>query len=208
MGIEERLRAANRQEVTLPSGTRVRGVMPDIDYLVRKGLMSDDLLRAVATIEAADQETPGRQREPGEREAIARENLVEAAGWLRDAWDQDAGDWAPLTVTGDTIDDLFAPDDVTALVGIILGRSTPAQVTAAYQELAGEISAELGRRIQEEEAGATEAGWTRFPADGQRAEPGADGGTVRPAPLDDDRPAAPARRTRARPSPGAAPSAG
>lgn len=120
--------------VLLPSGYRVRGTVPGLDLLVRRGLVDDRVLAAVVRladpkwVEAApEQEAAGNLRTWVD---------VLVAGFPREAQDPGAdpetGEWKPV---GLAVADLPNMDqrDRDLLEDLVMHRRTADEVTAAAQ---------------------------------------------------------------------------
>lgn len=173
----ERWKTSGRKEVTLPSGWRVRGVMPSVESLVVRGLLPTDL-QTVALKYA----TSGVQITDLASEAFrdftkfAREM---AAAFVREVWDDEAQAWEPVSMSASDLSEID-PGDVDALEQIVLRQKTVDQITSGDTEGAGPVADKAG-----------------FPGESAGPDPGQDGGEVRESPVSD----APDRRPRGGPRP-------
>jgi len=154
------------REVTLPSGHRVRGVLPTAERLIVQGTLPTEL-RAVAMRFAVGSVNPSELADKGETDILAQFlsfARVLAAEFVRDRWVDDG--WVPTKLTPADLDNID-PADVDALQVICLRHRTPEQITAAS----------LGQKV--EEAGPVEA-LAEFRRDATSPADSPDGGTVEP----------------------------
>lgn len=202
MTARERLLSAGYEEVTLPSGFRVRGVRPTSRDLLLANLLPAELS---ARVLSAESKGSGAQLTAEERAATIEAQRIEAAAFVRQVWDDEAGAWEDTRLTAADLNGAgMDPADVDALEDIVLYRRTPAQITASTLAAQGEISEADAAAVNREEAGDTVDGQAAFRDDGGRDDAGANGRAVRPAPVRARRP--PARG--ARPGSGAGAAAG
>ena len=181
MGARERWSAAGYEEVTLPSGFKVRGVRPTTRDLMLHDLLPSDLAALVMGAEGAKK--AGRELTPAERGATVAAQRIEAAAFVRQVWDDEAQAWEAATILAADLNGTgFDPRDVDALEDIVLYRRTPAQITAETLAARGEISPAAAAAASAEEVGDTVDGQAGFRDDGRGDAAGADGGAVRRAP--------------------------
>lgn len=162
MTAADRWRSAGSVAVTLPSGFRVRMVVPPADEIIRQGLSPAAAMAAVMAVEA------GAQADPDNDAARVMLDKIRAiaARSVRAVWDDESGDWEPVALSfEDLADGEFDHRDVEALEAIAGHRATPAEVTARS----------TGEAV--EEAGSAEA-WARFRDDGRSVGDGEGGGAV------------------------------
>lgn len=159
--VRDRLVSAGYREVLLPSGVRIRGVMPEARELVRRGLIRADLAAAVLVAERKSDAGEPLSRE--DQVATIEAQRVEAASFVRQGWNDQTGAWEPLLLTAEDLNDGgMDPRDVDALEDIVLYRRTPEQITASTLEAQGAIT-EAERELAEREgAGDTVDGWAGF----------------------------------------------
>ena len=161
-----------RVDVTLPSGLRVRGLLPTLNTLARRGLLTSDLYAAVLKAEADPEWLTSEPVAEAEREQKRRLWFSMAAAFPRDRWAGDA--WEPMAVTPSEVEDAMSEDDKDALLALVQRVATPAQVTAISLYVLG-----LGPDPSSEEVPAeTPSDWERF-RDVPRGDAGGeDGGAV------------------------------
>lgn len=121
----ERWRNAGLKEVVLPSGHKVRGVLPTVEALaVHGGLPAE--LSAIAlqfASPAGVQLTDVASDEFTRFMKFAREM---AALFVRDLWDGENNKWEPVTLTAaDFANGYFDPGDIDVLETIALRQGTP-----------------------------------------------------------------------------------
>lgn len=205
MKARDRWAVAGYEEVTLPSGFRVRGVRPTSRDLLLHDLLPGDLTALVMSAEAKGR--ANAPLDPEERSATIAAQRIEAAAFVRQVWDEETGAWEDVTLKASDLNDGgFDPRDVDALEDIVLFRRTPAQITASTQAALEQITTADAAVVEREEAGGTVDGQAAFRDDGGRDDAGANGRTVRPAPVRPRR--ATARGTGAGSGAGAAAGAG
>lgn len=113
-------------EVTLPSGARVRGVLPTLGTLLRHELLPDDLL--TAALKTADPSWLAAARAVGgeERNGAIRYLAVLVAAFPREEFVD--GAWQPVTVTAeDILAGRLDEADVDAMENLCLRIATPDQ---------------------------------------------------------------------------------
>lgn len=205
MTVRERWLGAGYEEVTLPSGFKVRGVRPTTRDLLLANVLPTDLSSLVMSAEA--KKNAGRQLTSEELGATVAAQRIEAAAFVRDAWDDEASAWEPVTLTAADLNGSgMDPRDVDALEDIVLYRRTPAQITASTLAARAEISPADAAAIDREEAGDTVDGQAGFRHDGGGDDAGQDSGTLRDPAVRPPR--APARSRRPGPGAGTASVAG
>lgn len=187
-------------DVTLPSGLRIRGRMPAVQDLVVGRLAPATLLTAALPL--LGREVAGFDEE--ERATWIEWQRIQAAAFIREAWDPTAERFEPAVVTPLMLT-TAPPEDVDALEDLILRRRTAGQVTAAACYVAGKIDIDELKRITATEAASTVTAWTSFRPDAAGPADRAD----RPDVADPAKRAAsdqrPRRRTRPRPGAGSPP---
>ncbi len=120
--------------VLLPSGYRVRGVIPGLAELVRSGLV-DDRVR-VAVIRLTDDKWLKAASEDAQEENLRVYVDALVAGFCREALDPgddpEAGEWKPLELS---VDDLAGMDqrDRDRLEDLVMRVFTAEQITTAVE---------------------------------------------------------------------------
>lgn len=177
-------------EVLLPSGTTVRIRIPEADQLIRKGLLTGELLEVASRFV-----TTGVELKDATSEELLRFDLMVrhmVANMIRGVQAED-GTWMdlPAGLQVELIDQLeLPPDDIRALELIARRATTPAIITAASRaSLAGleaiDAAAPEIAAAAEREAAATVDGWAAFRREPEGAVDREDGSEVRPVPGDD-----------------------
>ena len=198
MSVVDELKQAGYREVVLPSGFRVRGVMPADRDLVRLRLVPGDLQAAVLAGDAkAESGSPLSDEERAARVEIQR---IAAAAFIRAVWDAESEAWVPCRLTADDLNSGgMDPADVDALEDIVLYRRTPAEVTLQALRSKGEETAEA-LAAAEREAGDTVDAWSEFRDDGRGDGAGTGSESVEGPSVEHDRDAPRPRRAGGRPS--------
>ncbi len=171
------------QEVELPSGIKVRGVLPNAVDLATRGLLPGYLRNVVFSLASAGEV---KFSELSDDEADRFRSLLRHMGarFVREVQGED-GEWEPVELTGDELDSGTFPREDIAALEVIAGRQrTPEQVTAVSQFSRGLLEDEAVLAITEKEAGDTVNGWAEFRDDGSRPGTEQDSGTVQPTSLD------------------------
>lgn len=191
MSVVEQWAHGGLVECDLPSGLRVRGKLASVQDLILARIVPQELLAKAMALQGKAVE----EFDEGERVTWIEWQRVQAAAFVREAWNADTEAWEPAVVTPTMLANGVPPEDVDALEDIVLRRRTPAQVTAGTRFLAGEIDEAELRRVMQEEAGGTVNAWSAFRRD-------AGGAAVRPDGPDVERPSVePPRDQRPRPRP-------
>lgn len=173
MSAKDRLLNVGYREVLLPSGIRVRGVMPQLMDLVRRRMIPTDLMAKLISAEQAVREN--RELTPEEFDARVSDQYIEAAAFIRQIQAED-GTWENVTITPVEIrDGGMDPRDREALLAIATNTSTPEIVTAESEVALGIRPAAEAEAIKEREAGGTVEAWSEFRDDGRGEAPGGDG---------------------------------
>lgn len=197
MGVIDAWAEGGLAEVILPSGLKIKGKIPLIQDMIVNHLADATLIQAVMPLG----DKPIEQYDEGERALWITWQRVQAAAYVRYAWNPATQEWEPAVVTPEMLMNGVPPADVDALEDIVLRRRTPAMVSALSRLNAGEITPEELKRIVTEEASGTVSAWSSF-RQGQRGDaPGPDGGGVAGEAVEPDRPNRSVRRARARSSP-------
>lgn len=154
-------------EVTLPSGFRIRGVVPARDEILRRGVAPRAARHAVLQLEQPGD--PAGDADPDATSLFLATLRDMAAAFVRDVWDAASQEWIGVPrMTGEDLDrHAFDPRDIEALERIVTFAATPEQVTAESG----------GARPIAEEAGPAQA-WAEFRDDAGGDRGGADGGAV------------------------------
>ena len=120
---------AGIREVLLPSGWRVKGVLPSAQSLARRDKLPSHLFEAAAHL--GDREW---SKEPEHRALLVEFIMLLMTSFPRETMAPDSDTWAPATMTPEdvaTMEDL----DVDLLEDLVLRLKTPDQVTAASEEI-------------------------------------------------------------------------
>jgi hypothetical protein len=160
MSVREQWEAAGRITVLLPSGFRVRGVMPSPTEIVRRRIVPWALRQATAAMGGSKMSDLSEDQHA---------QLVEARRFQLAAFLREIA--APGTEGDDgfeavefTVDELGAlpPNDLEALDDLIMGIKTAEQINAQSALRLGMLDRESAERIQQEEEGDTPDGWAGF----------------------------------------------
>jgi hypothetical protein len=174
--VKELWAASAVQTVVLPSGFRVRGVMPSPSEVVRRKIVPQALRRQVVAL------APKLMSELDENEhaALVDARRYQTAAFVREmappgTTDEDG--WEPVTLS---VEDLsgMPPADIEALDDLIMGVATAAMLTAASEAALGIGSPDDLAAVRNREAGDTVDGWAEFRDDGRGADPSAAGADV------------------------------
>ena len=115
-------------EVTLPSGYRVKGVLPMLHTLLRADLLPTHLLEVA--LRGADPKWLAESTTDEDRAAKVREYMdVMIASFPRYVQAPDSEEWEPVTVKPENLPDM-PQDDVDALEDIVFRLRTPEQLNA------------------------------------------------------------------------------
>jgi hypothetical protein len=172
----ERLLEGGLQTVTLPSGVRVRGVLPHVADLVRRRLIPQELMVALIAAEAREQR--GEPLTPEEHDARVQDQYIEAAAFVR-AVELEDGTWERVSLTADDLrNGGMVPDDLESLIAIATGIRTPVQVDAESRLELGLMEPAEAEAIREREAASTVTGWAGFRDNAGGDAPREDGGDV------------------------------
>jgi len=197
----DRWLAGGQRPVLLPSGAAFRVRVPDVEEMLSRGLLPEDL-RSIALKFGASSVTP----ETLDTDALAQllkfmRTMV--AHSLKSIWNgpepqsfadlhRDDAPWEPIQLTfADLEEGTIDGDDYAALQGIAMRKFTPEQITAYTLKERGRITAAEAEGMAEGAVPETVKGWTGFRGDTGSPDPGAASGTVVRAPE------RPARRKRA-----------
>lgn len=135
---------AGLTEVLLPSGYRVRGIIPGLPSLARRGLLDTRVQQAVVRI-AAEEHTTTASDDTTDWQTTADAFV---AGFPREALDpgedSETGEWKPATLTVDDLDTMDQRDR-QALQALVLRMSTAEEITAASETGDEEDTGELDR---------------------------------------------------------------
>jgi hypothetical protein len=174
MSVKDRWAEAGRTTLTLPSGFRVRGVMPSPSEVVRLKIIPQTLRRAVIGFTAGGRMLSELSED--EHAQLVDARRYQAAAFVREmAPPGTTGEegWEAVTVTRDDLASM-PPGDVERLDDLIGGYATAEMITTESEYALGIRTREDVERVAEEEAGDTVDGWTGF-----RGGPGGDdAGTV------------------------------
>jgi hypothetical protein len=193
MGVIDEWAKGGLEEVILPSGLKIKGKLPLIQDMVLTKAADQQLIAAVIAISDKDVV----DYDDAERETWVAWQRVQAAAFIREAYNPKTKRWEPAVVTPAMLANGVPPLDVDALEDIVLRRQTSAMVTARSRFTAGEISGDELARILVEEASGTIAAWSSFRPIAGGVDPGPDSGDVRDTPESPPAPRA-VRRARAR----------
>lgn len=165
-------------EVTLPSGSRVRGHLPTLGTLLRRNLLPRDLLSVAMKAANPAWLQAARAVDPNEGADAARYLAVLVAAFPRHRWvGPGPDDWEPWRITpDDLLEDAVDEADIDAMENLVLRMMTPDQVSAASRVILGldtEAAAAAG-----EEVPAAIADWEPFRGEPVGAARGADGGAL------------------------------
>lgn len=160
-------------EVLLPSGWRVRGLLPGVGELIRRDLLPGDLIE-VALRRADPEWLVDALTDPGRQEKLRRHMAILVTAYPTEQWDPEAQAWVPLRLTDADISSpgrpgTLDPDDVDALE-LLVRRMVPASALS-------EGSADWIREHGEVPAG-TIPDWSEFRGQPSSRAPGADGAEV------------------------------
>jgi hypothetical protein len=159
-------------EVLLPSGYRVRGVLPTLRDLARRDLLSGALLE-VAT-RGADPAWISEEGKTEEREAMRRAFTDELmAAFPREACKAGTDDWEPAVLTSADIENL-SDHDQEMLERIVLRTLSVDDATRTSAVMLYGDPEEVAALI----------GWESFRQHGRRAEDSPDGASVERAAVD------------------------
>jgi hypothetical protein len=144
-------------EVILPSGLKIKGKLPLLQDMAVNGLADGTLISSVVAL--GDREASTYDEE--ERNTWVKWQRVQAAAYIREAFNPDTGEWEPAMVTPEMLAG-SPPEDIDALEDIVLRRRTPGQVTAMSRFMADEISEPELKTILREEATGSVTAWSTF----------------------------------------------
>lgn len=202
MSVKDQWRTAGLTTVTLPSGFRVRGTMPNPSEVIRRKIVPQALRMAVI------QSTGGGRMlsdlNEDEHAALVDARRYQAAAFIREmAAPGTTGDdgWEPVVVTKDDLE-VMPPADVEALDDLIGGYRTANGITIQSERALGIVDDAAVDAVEQAEAGDTVDGWRDFRVVTGGDGVGADGADVAPTAVDDARHPEPVdrvpRRRRAR----------
>ena len=171
---KELLLQAGQTEFLLPSGFRVRGVMPSPTEVIRRKLIPWQLRRAINSI--------GTGRKMSELSEDEHANLVEgrryqAAALIKELQAPGSDEWEPVSFSIEELATL-PPDDLEALDDLIMGIRTAEMITADSEVRLGLRDKESAERVAAEEAGDTVDGWADFRGERSGAGAGGAGGAL------------------------------
>lgn len=178
MNVKEQWAAAGRTTLLLPSGFRVRGVLPSPTEVIRRKLVPWQLRQAV-------QSMGGKKMSQLTEDQHAE--LVEARRWQASAFVQQIAlpgsegedGWEDVHLSVEDLGNL-PPDDIEALDDLIMGVKTADMITAESEVRLGLRDKESAERVAQEEAGDTVDGWAEFRGGERRTGDSAAGGAVEP----------------------------
>jgi hypothetical protein len=147
----------------LPSGTWVRGKLPTVGTLLRRGLLPRELVAVAARAADPGWLTTARIMSDEDKDRAAEFLALLVAAFPRERWD--GGAWVPVD-----LDDI-AEEDIDRLETVALRVMTPGEVTADSRR-------RLGLPDDDGEVEAGIASLTEFRRDATGADAGADGGTL------------------------------
>lgn len=163
--------------VVVPSGRQLRLRLPEPRDLIVRGVLPSELIEAVLANPDADWSKLGEGDQALAVQMVESMNLL-AADSIRQGRRTDADEWEAITVPLATY--MKLPDEDREFIEAkILGNLPEASATTPE-----------GERDAREEAAATVDGYREFRDEHGRPARRKSGGKVRPASLDDDRPAA------------------
>lgn len=191
--------------VMLPTGTIFAFRIPDVEDLVQRGLVPEDL-RAAALKFAAQTETGTLDTDELAKMLKFFRGMV--AQMLRYIWegpeepieawiqfDPNDDHWKPVSLTqADFEEVMIEGDDYAALQAIVQRKLTAKGVTAISLRDRGLIRLEEFDKLIAGETTQRIGSWESFRFESGRAEPGADGGHVAPEAVDDGGDQRPANR--------------
>lgn len=191
----------------LPSGQAFRLRVPDVESLVSRGLMPDDLRQMALKFGASTLDPESLDTEALTQMLRFMRTMV--AFSLQSIWDgekppesiaelhaEDAP-WQPITVSVGMLEEgSIDGDDYAALQGIVQRRFTAEAITAMSLRERGFLTVAEAEQIAE--GGETTRQWSNFRDGPERGDPGEDSGAVRDAPVDDARDSGSGRRARGR----------
>lgn len=183
MGALQRWTNALRFEVLLPSGTRVRGALPNVNDLVIRNALPQDLRAAVASFADPKIVDKALEGDPAYERDFLRWCYLLAARAVTAVFDEDAGEWESASLTPEQFEGIPF-EDRYALVAIVMRTRSPEAITAATRVARGEVGEQEAEAIEEGEAAATVDGWSSFRHELGSPVGGDDGGAVRDAPVD------------------------
>jgi hypothetical protein len=179
--------SAGLVELTLPSGFRVRGVLPAPSEVIRRKIVPGQLRAAVFAMSGKKLS----ELTEDEEAVLVDARRHQAAAFLREIYDEQRKKWEPLTVT---VDDLasgaYPPADIEALDDLVMGLRTPEQITAASEIALGLRPATDG----DEEAASTVNGWAEFRDEPRSGDADPERSDLAPTPITAARPNRAARR--------------
>lgn len=195
---------AARVTLTLPSGFRVRGVLPAPSEVVRLKIVPQKLRQAVVAFSGGGRLMSDLNED--EHAQLVEARRYQAAAFVKEmAAPGTTGDdgWEAITVTKDELAKM-PPADVEALDDLIGGYATADMITANSEVALGLRTRDDADAVAEGEAGDTVDGWSAFRDDGRSDDVGAPSASVVDPAVDDPRDTKPVdgvrRRRRARTS--------
>lgn len=174
----------------LPTGVIFAFRLPDVEDMLAKGLIPDDLRKEALKFGASAINPETMDVEGLER--LLRFMRVLVSQSLRYIWDgpvdpieawaeyaPDAAEWQPVTLTAADLEEAaIDADDYAALQGIVSRQFTARQITAQSLGEHKFIPQEQADQIIAEEQSRTVPGWASFRGERRRAPAGAAGGSV------------------------------
>lgn len=159
-------------DVTLPSGLRLRGLLPTLNTLARRGLLTSDLYDAVLQAEAKPEWLVSAPSDGADAETKRRLWFALSAAFPRERWE--AGVWVPWTLTTLEFEDLVVEEDKDALLALVMRAQTADEITQESLEILGSEPATADEEVPAE----TPSAWEPFRDDLGGDADREDGGSV------------------------------
>lgn len=194
MSVKDAWAEAGRITVTLPSGFRVRGVLPSPSEVIRLKIVPQTLRREILGFESKMM----NELSEDEHAAIVDGRRYQAAAFIRAmAPPGTTGDdgWEPVTLTKDELADM-PPGDVEALDDLIGGYATAEMITVRSEVVLGLREAADLVAVKQREAGDTVDGWRDFRIVDGGGSPDTPSADVEPVPVRNPRDRKPVDRVR------------
>ena len=179
----DRWKTAGLVEVQLPSGFKVRGVLPTVEMLLLRGSVPGTLTEIALRFATTGVNLTDSDTETASKFMLFAREM--AAGFVRDVWNDETSEWEPVTITAADFDGTFDQLDIDALEDLALRQKSAAQISeriggpgpiAAWTDFRGEVvGAGVGVDGSEVRVSPEQPSGHRGPGGGVRARRGAGG---------------------------------